>query len=162
MPEEAPIRTPVETPQRTPETERERRADPEEGDLDPYHRSVIAVKVEWGKGSEITPRVIEWLHKCWEAGENGRQLQPDPFYVRNAELTAEVVTRVIAAIEGLFVSELKKYPTYHREAQGVSASEYVVPPGFDKLPPTEQLAVAQGVDRIFQQYRITDSPTAPD
>lgn len=116
------------------------------------------MKVKPDSGKEITPRVIAWLHYCWELGERGENLQPDPFYERNAELTPGVVKDVIGAIESLFVSELKKFPGYHQRAQGVSESEQLVPPGFDTLPSQEQLAVVQGVDRIFQEYRASDEP----
>lgn len=102
---------------------------------------------------ECTNRVIDWLHQAWELTGKGRSLQPDPFYPRREVLTPEVVYNVIANIEGIFVSELTKYPDYHRRAQGISTSEYLVQPGFDKLTATEQLAVVQGIDRIMQEYR---------
>jgi hypothetical protein len=57
-------------------------------------------------------------------------------------------------MEALFVKELEKYPGYHRNAQGISESEYLVPPGFDKMAAGEQLAVVQGIDKIFADYRV--------
>ena len=61
-------------------------------------------------------------------------------------------------MEDLFVQELRKYPAYHRNAQGISASEVLIPPGFDKLEYGQQLAVVQGLDRIYCEYRAVDEP----
>jgi len=108
------------------------------------------------KQAECVARTITWLHEVWSLIEEGRLVQPDPFYSRTALLTPEVVGAVIADMEALFVKELEKYPAYHRSAQGISASEYLVPPGFDKLSQGEQLAVVQGIDKIFQEYRVDD------
>ena len=103
---------------------------------------------------ECTDQIIEWLHQIWLLMRDGRlpQLQPDPFYERAPLITEEVVENVIAAIEEIFVRELKNYPAYHRNAQGVSAGQKLVPPGFDKLDYTHKLAVVQGIDRIFQGF----------
>jgi len=79
----------------------------------------------------------------------------DPFYPRNDLLTAEVVGGVIQNIESIFKHELERFPGYHRTAQGISASEYLIPPGFDQMPFSQQVAVVQGIDRIFQEYRDT-------
>jgi len=117
------------------------------------------MKIKANSGSQITPKVIEWLHQCWVITESKRPLQPDPFYARNEVLTPKVVEEVIKALEGIFIYELKNSPSYHRKAQGISNTEYLIPPGFDKLPYQEQLAVVQGVDRIFQEYR--DEPAKP-
>ena len=85
-------------------------------------------------------------------------MQPDPFWHRNELLTPEIVKAIIADMEELFVQELKKYPAYHRNAQGISASEVLIPPGFDKLPYAQQLAVVQGLDKIYCEYRAVDEP----
>lgn len=106
--------------------------------------------------SECVKRTIEWLHTVWLLIEEGRPVQPDPFYARTSLLGPEVVKAVITDMEALFVKELEKYPGYHRQAQGISASEYLVPPGFDKLSSGEQLAVVQGIDKIFQEYRVDE------
>ena len=116
------------------------------------------MKVKDGSGPKLTPRIIEVLHQFFLVTESKRPLQPDPFYERNAVLTPEVVASVIVAMEELFVRELKSYPSYHRNAQGISQSEYLVPPGFDKLDFSQQLAVVQGVDKIFQEYREEPKP----
>ena len=112
---------------------------------------------ETAKVQECVDRTITWLHQVWLLTEQGRPLQPDPFYPRNDLLTSEVVKQVIEGIEGVFISELTKFPEYHRKAQGISASERLVPPGFPQLPYSEQLAVVQGIDRIFQDYRAPES-----
>jgi hypothetical protein len=113
------------------------------------------------KQQECVARTIDWLHQVWELTERGRPIQPDPFYDRNALLTPEVVRNVIDGIENLFRSELIKFPAYHREAQGIAANEYLVPPGFDTLPYNQQLALVQGVDRILQQYEAGSVPPQP-
>jgi hypothetical protein len=114
------------------------------------------------KQQECVARTIDWLHQVWELTERGRPLQVDPFYPRNPLLTPDVVTKVIDGIEGIFRSELVKFPAYHREAQGISASEYLIPPGFDKLPYNQQLALVQGIDRIFQQYEAEKPAEQPE
>ena len=107
---------------------------------------------------ECVERVIAWLHDVWSLIEEGRPVQPDPFYERNEKLTPEVVGAIIADMEDLFVQKLRKYPGYHRNAQGISASEVLIPPGFDKLPYAQQLAVVQGLDKIYCEYRAVDEP----
>ena len=107
---------------------------------------------------ECVERVIAWLHDVWSLIEEGRPVQPDPFYERNELLTPKTVGAIIAGMEDLFVQELKRYPGYHRNAQGISASEVLVPPGFDKLEYGQQLAVVQGLDRIYCEYRAVDEP----
>jgi hypothetical protein len=119
------------------------------------------MKILAGKEKECTVEVIEWLHEVWLLKEAGRPIQPDPFYARTGLLTAEIVDKVISDLEGIFTYELEKYPAYHKGAQGVSESEYLAPPGFDKMTPTEQLAVVQGVDRAMQQFRAPDDQPAP-
>jgi len=115
------------------------------------------MKVKTGVGKELSDRVCrDWLHHCWEVTERGEKLQVDPWYPRTELLTPEVVESVIRAIEDLFISELKKFMGYHRNANSISASEVLVPPGFDKLSQGEQLAVVQGIDKIFQDYRVDD------
>ena len=115
----------------------------------------------YAKQAECTARTISWLHDVWLLIEQGRPVQPDPFWHRNELLTPEVVKAVIDDIEALFIKELEKYPAYHRQAQGISASEYLVPPGFDKLKHPEQLAVVQGIDKIFCEYRAAEVEAAP-
>ena len=105
---------------------------------------------------ECVTRVIQWLHDVWSLIEEGRPVQPDPFYERNEKLTPEIVGAIITDMEFLFVEELRKYMGYHRNAQGISASEVLVPPGFDKLEYGQQLAVVQGLDRIYCEYRAVD------
>jgi hypothetical protein len=112
----------------------------------------MKLTTEHTRQQECVARTIDWLHQVWDMGEKGRPLQPDPFYSRNSLLTPEVVAKVIEGIEGIFRSELIKFPAYHREAQGIAANEYLIPPGFDKMPYTEQLALVQGIDRIFREY----------
>lgn len=105
------------------------------------------------KQEACTAATIDWLHDVWLLIEQGRPVQADPFYERNDVLTPEVVKNVIDNVEAIFVKELATYPGYHRQHQGISASEYLVPPGFDKLPQNQQFAVVQGIDRVFQGYR---------
>jgi hypothetical protein len=111
---------------------------------------------------ECVNRTIEWLHQVWDVTERGRTLQPDPFYARNALLTPEVIKNVIENIEGIFKSELARYPDYHRRAQGISANEYLIPPGFDHMTGAQQLAIVQGIDRIFQEYKDEGLPPMPE
>ncbi len=109
------------------------------------------------KQRECVTEAIGWLHQVWELTDNGRPLQPDPFYSRNELLTPVVVKNVIESVEAIFKTELQKYMGYHRNAQGVSTSEILVPPGFDTLTYAQQFAVVQGIDRIFQKYRLDQS-----
>lgn len=118
------------------------------------------MKVLADKKSQCQVETIAYLHQVWEIHERGGMIQPDPFYERNDVLTEEVVQNVIRNIEDLFITELKKFPTYHKNQNNISESETLVPPGFDKMTPTEQRAVVQGIDRIFQQYR-DDSDQTP-
>ncbi len=114
------------------------------------------VTTEPGRFQECSDRNIEWLHHCWtfiHDDEVGK-MQPDPFYERNDVLTPEVITAVITDIEALFRSELDKYMGYHRNAQGVSTSQILVTPSFDKLPYLAQRYIVQGLDRIMQEYRV--------
>jgi hypothetical protein len=111
------------------------------------------------KVAECTARTIAWLHDVWQLIEHNRVVQPDPFYKRNKLLTEDVVTKVITDLECIFITELKNYAAYHRKAQGISSNEYLVPPGFDKLPYPQQLAVVQGIDKIFQDYREESAAT---
>jgi len=99
---------------------------------------------------------MAWLHKVWELTEQERPLQPDPFYERNDGLTPNVVRAVIGDLERIFATEIEKYPGYHRNAQGISNAEYLVPPGFNWLPYPQQLAIVQGIDRIFNSHRMSD------
>ena len=110
------------------------------------------------KRAECQVKAIAYLHDIWLLIEQGRPVQPNPFYERNALLTPEVVANVINYIEGLFKSELAKYRSYHETANKITTGEKLVPPGFDKLPYAQQLAVVQGIDRIFQEYRGADPP----
>ena len=110
---------------------------------------------------ECVTRVIQWLHDVWSLIEEGRPVQADPFYSRNELLTPEIVGAIITDMEFLFVEELRKYMGYHRNAQGISASEVLIPPGFDKLDYGQQLAVVQGLDKIYCEYRAVDEP-APE
>jgi hypothetical protein len=105
-----------------------------------------------------TEEVFAWLSACHHKIEARQLLQPDPFYERNAGLTPAVVKDVLEAIEQTHLFEFGKYPEYHRAAQGVSAGEHLVPPAYLLLPYGQQLAIVQGVDRIFQRYRAEDSP----
>ena len=107
---------------------------------------------------ECTAKTIDWLHQVWVLMRDGRlsRLQPDPFYERNDLLTPEIVNGVLEALKGIFVSELRNYLSYHQRAQGVSASEVLVPPGFNKLDYSYKLAIVQGIDRIFGEYRETE------
>jgi hypothetical protein len=114
-----------------------------------------------GREQECVNQTIAWLHQVWEMTEHGKHLQPDPFYERNEVLTPEVVEQVINSIEDIFKSELRKYPDYHRTAQGISASQYLVPPRFDLLPYGEKVAIVQGIDRIFREYESDPLPMEP-
>jgi len=102
---------------------------------------------------ECVDKTIAWLHHVFEVTETGGTIQMDPFYPRNELLTPEIVRGVIGSIEAIFQNELKRYPAYHRTAQGISESEHLIPPGFDQMPFGLQIAVVQGIDRIFQEYR---------
>ena len=105
---------------------------------------------------ECSDRVIHWLHDCWTHihDHTVEKLQPNPFYERNAVLTPEIVEKVIADIEAIFVHELNKYMQYHRNAQGISSSQILITPSFDKLPYLAKRCIVQGLDRILQEYRV--------
>lgn len=113
---------------------------------------------------ECTKRVMAWLHTVWEITErdSGDPLQADPFYARNAKLTPEVVADVLGHIEGLMQKEFDKYPGYHYPRNSVVVGEVLlVPPGFNQLPYQEQFAIVQGIDKIFQDYRVENDPPPP-
>lgn len=105
------------------------------------------------KRESCVKATIEWMHQAWLLLQEKRELQPDPFYERNELLTIEVVTNVLKSIEDMFLNEFNKYPGYHTHAQGVSASTILVPPRFLKLPYPQQLAIVQGIDRIFVAHK---------
>ena len=123
------------------------------------------MKVKFAEEQDCVAETMSWLHDCWihSGGAEGPQdgdvfkfssLQPNPFYERNAVLTPEVVDQVIADMEGIFATEIQKYPGYHNNAQGISTdTHHLVVAGFDKLPYPQRLAIVQGVDRIFQKHR---------
>lgn len=118
----------------------------------------MKITTDTNRQGECTARIIAWLQQCFDMIQSGSKLSPDPFYGRGDVLTSEVVKSVLDAIEGIFVSEMTRYPGYHRTAQGISESEVLAPPGFDKLDATQALAVCQGIDRIMQDYR--EEPSA--
>ena len=123
------------------------------------------MKVKFAEEQACVAETMSWLHDCWvhSGGAEGSQegdvfklssLQPNTFYERNKELTPEVVDQVIADMEGIFATEIQKYPGYHNNAQGISTdTHHLVVAGFDKLPYPQRLAIVQGVDRIFQKHR---------
>jgi len=111
---------------------------------------------------ECVDKTIAWLHHVYDVTETGGSIQMDPFYARNELLTPEVVRSVVESIEAIFKNELKRYPAYHRTAQGISESEHLIPPGFDLMPFGQQIAVVQGIDRIFQEYRDTSDSVLHD
>lgn len=106
--------------------------------------------------AQCTVETIEWLHQAWELSEKGHPVQPDPFYARSEKLTPEIVHMVLKTIEDLFITEFKKYPGYHNNAQSIAKGEKLVPPGFDALPYPEQFAIVQGIDKIYQKYRPSE------
>ena len=105
---------------------------------------------------------MAWLHRCWELINQGLPLQPDPFYTRNDVLTPEVIKQVLDGMENIFVTEIARYPGYHRTHQGIADTEYLVPPGFNELPAAQQLAVVQGIDRVFNAHRMTEDELAAE
>lgn len=108
--------------------------------------------------AECTAAIIEWLHQVWTLSEQGQSVQPDPFYDRNALLTPEIVENVVNGVEGVFLKEIAKFPGYHRNAQGLSADEVLAPPGFDRMPYEQKLAVVQGIDRICKRFEPPEIP----
>ena len=109
---------------------------------------------------QCTVETIAWLHQAWALMQAGQPLQADPWYPRTALLTPEVVKDVLGGIETLFATEFKKFPTYHLNAQKPPDGAKLVPPKFLSLPYTQQLALVQGIDRIFQAYR-DETPEQP-
>lgn len=103
--------------------------------------------------AKATAEVIDWLHQAWELKEKGHALQPDPFYERNEIISENIVIASIDALEKIFINELEKYPGYHNQAQGIEKTEYLVSPGFNKLPYSQQRAIVIGIDKILQPYR---------
>lgn len=121
----------------------------------------MKVTQDKARQQQCTVETIAWLHKAWELMQNGQMLQADPFYDRNELLTPEIVTNVLGGIEELFASEFKRYPAYHLNAQKPPDGAKLVPPKFLSLPYTQQLALVQGIDRIFQGFR-DPNVTAPE
>lgn len=123
------------------------------------------MKVRFADEQQCVAETMAWFSKCWvmTGGSKGlnpdNNLSPDPFYPRNAELTPEVVDKVINDVESIYAHEIKTYPGYHTGAQGVDRSTQLATPRFDLLPYPQRLAIVQGVDRIFQKYR--DDGTHP-
>lgn len=118
------------------------------------------MKIDNGKSPQVTEKTISYLHEIWLRKEAGRPIQPNPFYHRNDLLTPEIVEKCIETLEGIFTYELEKYPGYHRNAQGISESEYLAPPGFDKMTYNEKFAIVQGMDEIFQEFKANPNPPA--
>lgn len=116
----------------------------------------MKVRTDFESAKNLIAETIGWLSACHHQIQEGLQLQPDPFYKRSELLTPDVVNAVLATMDELFISEFAKYPSYHTTAQGVSASTKLVPPRFSKLSHPQKLAIVQGVDRVFQKYRVED------
>lgn len=108
-----------------------------------------------------TDEVLKWLEVCWQHRIDGRPIQPDPFYERNAKLTPEVIKDVLGGIETLMLKEFANFEAYHRKAQGIGLSQHLVPPKFLSLDAGQQLAIVQGIDRIMLRYRPAETPVEP-
>lgn len=119
------------------------------------------MKIDPVRQQECVDQTIEWLHQAWVLVTEKHDFQPDPFYPRNALLTPAIVKDVLESIEKMFLDEFAKFQSYHRNAQGVSASQKLVPPRFLLLPYPQQVAIVQGIDKIFQEYRVEDSQPQP-
>lgn len=118
----------------------------------------ITYKVE--EQTKCTAEIIAYLHQVWLDGEEGRPIQANPFYSRAKLITPAIVEMVIRSLEDIFLFELEKYRAYHNNAQGISAGEILIPPGFDKLPFEQQFAVVERIDEICQKYKM-DEATEP-
>lgn len=97
---------------------------------------------------------MAFMHSVWVRTERGDKLPPNPFYPRT--LTPEVVDNVLNAMEAIYETEITKYPGYHRTAQGISDNQFLVVPGFNKLPQGAKLYIVQGIDRIFLSHHWSD------
>lgn len=104
--------------------------------------------------AKCTAEIVQFLHQVWLLNEQGQLIQPDPFYERNEKLTKAVIDDVLTKLEDVFTYELINYRSYHNTAQGISAGEKLIGPGFDKYPPEQKLAIVQGIDRIFLKFKI--------
>lgn len=121
----------------------------------------MKVRDDFQAREALTKETIAWLDACHKRLQLGMELQADPFYKRTALLGPDVVDGVLASMDDLFISEAKKFPGYHANAQGVSLTTPLVPPRFSKLSHPQKLAIVQGIDRIFQKFRVDDTPTPP-
>lgn len=112
------------------------------------------MKIDPKQNLTCISETMTFLGDCRKSLDAGEALHPDPFYARNSLLTKEIVEKVISEIEREINHELRQYPGFHRTAQGVPEGRTLVSTEFDKLPYVQQLAIVQGIDRIFQKHRM--------
>lgn len=120
----------------------------------------MIIKTDYASTQNCVAEVIAWLSQCHKAIQEGRLVQANPFYDRNPLLTPAVVGTVLVEIEEMFAAEMRKFPEYHRTAQGLTPTQRMVAPRFRRLPYDQQLAVVQGIDRVFQKYRVPEGKEA--
>ena len=115
------------------------------------------MQIDSSRITEQKAEVVSWLRFC----QLNPDLAPDPFYERTPLLTPEVIDNVIESIEVYLTSEITKSPDYHYSHQPVNRETHtLIPPQFDIRSPAWKLAMVQGLDRIYQQYKkLEGQPT---
>jgi hypothetical protein len=87
----------------------------------------------------------------------------DPFYERAGLLTPSIINRILLALDIIMSNEIKKYPVFHNDAQGIDIQvHHLVVPEFKDLGPTTKLAIVMGIDRIFQKHRMSPEEEAEE
>ena len=114
------------------------------------------MKVSQKNIDACTDELMAWLKHCRDCVVAGVELRLDPFYERTALLTQDVVTAVLTGIVDYIQYEITKSPTYHANRQGCVETSLRTP-AFLTLPYSQQLAIVQGIDRVCQPYRATDT-----
>lgn len=117
--------------------------------------------------------IMAWETYCWKQLKNGLPIPFDPFYPRNAVLTADIVEVVIKTHEANLQYEIDNFPLSHAEWQGLipggkitsrpnkGSDEWnrykamLAPTRWDKLPYNQQFAIVQGLDRVYDKHRMT-------
>ena len=112
------------------------------------------MKIDYSEAMKL--EVIGWLQTCRDLLVEKRPLSANPFYERTELLTPEVVHRVIGHIKETYARELKSYASYHRSRNGMVDGQTLVAPRFDEQPYEVQLAIVQGLDRIYQRYKAPE------
>lgn len=135
------------------------------------------MRIRASEFAACTHELIAWEHKVFDAIQRGEAVPFDPFYERNAKLTADVVEACIRQHEDNLDYEIQNFPLYHaghQEVPGYSSevidseanrrywSTRLRTQRWDLLPYQQKLAIVQGMDRVLNAHRMTDEDIAAE